>query len=145
MASDKCRKLWKFLGLVNPIGSFDGLKVIFILQANAEKGERVSSAEMTLFIKSKQEWSQLKGHVQKLRPSSDEVNFTLFSAASSGVPRFNLFVLDSISNAQEMAFFIVQNGREFEWIYSTKAGRQSLAEACKQIVPGGYKRFVIEN
>jgi len=128
---------------MKPIGERQMPKIMEVFGANAEKGERVGAAEMSLFIKSKQEWSQLKGHVQKLRPSSDEVNFTLFSAAVAGVPRFNLFVLDAISNTQEMAFFIVQNGREFEWIYSTKAGRQSLAEACKQIVPGGYKRLVV--
>ena len=95
---------------------------------------------MKLFIKSKQEWSQLKGHVQKLRADGDEVNFKLFSDHVQGVPRFELFILDSISNTNEMAFFIVQNGREFDWIYSTALGRKSLADQCKQIVPGGYKR-----
>lgn len=98
---------------------------------------------MKMFIKSKQEWSQLKGHVQKLRPKADEVNFKLFSEKVQGVPRFELYITDSISNKEDMTFFICQNGREFDWLYSTTSGRQSLSEYCKQVVPGGYKRLVV--
>ena len=93
------------------------------------------------YIKSKQEWSQMRGLIQKLQPSNEEVNFNLYSNAVPGVPRYSLYICDSISNTQEMAFFIVQNGKEFDWLYSTKEGRRALAEACKQVVPGGYKRF----
>ena len=93
------------------------------------------------YIKSKQEWSQMRGLIQKLQPSNEEVNFNLYSNAVPGVPRYSLYICDSISNTQEMAFFIVQNGKEFDWLYSSKEGRRALAEACKQVVPGGYKRF----
>ena len=83
----------------------------------------------------------MRGLIQKLQPSNEEVNFNLYSNAVPGVPRYSLYICDSISNTQEMAFFIVQNGKEFDWLYSSKEGRRALAEACKQVVPGGYKRF----
>jgi hypothetical protein len=98
---------------------------------------------MISFIKSKQEWSQLKGHIQKLKPSDEQINFQLFSDKVAGVPRFNLYICDNISYSAEMAFFIVQNGREFDWLYSSKNGRKELSEACKNVVPGGFKRYLL--
>ena len=57
----------------------------------------------------------------------------------TGVPRFDLYIVDAISNKNEMAFFIVSGGKEFDWLYSTKEGRRSLSEACKQVQEGGFK------
>ena len=116
----------------------------FCIKVGAEKGERLKDGDDVIsYIKSKQEWSQMRGLIQKLQPSNEEVNFNLYSNAVPGVPRYSLYICDSISNTQEMAFFIVQNGKEFDWLYSTKEGRRALAEACKQVVPGGYKRFLL--
>ena len=115
------------------IGSFQG-----------DKLDRVNgSNEIIQFIKSKQEWSQLKEYVQKIKPTGEEVHFSLFSPEVDGVPRFDLYILDNISNKNDMAFFIVSSGREFDWMYSTKEGRKSLAEACKQVQTGGFKRLVV--
>ena len=97
------------------------LKIIEIYGHESDKGERVQGADDVIaFIKSKQEWSQMKGFIQKIKPSDEEVNFQLFSPEVEGVPRFNLHIVDAISNKNEMAFFIVSGGREFDWLYSTK-------------------------
>jgi len=120
------------------------LKIIEIFGHETEKGERVQTADDVIaFVKSKQEWSQMKGFIQKIKPSDEEVNFQLFSPEVDGVPRFNLHIVDSISNKNEMAFFIVSGGREFDWLYSTKEGRKSLSAACKSVQDGGFKRLVI--
>ena len=59
--------------------------------------------------------------------------FSLYSPDVEGVPRFDLYIVDNISNKNDMAFFIVSSGREFDWMYATKEGRKSLAQACAQV------------
>ena len=111
---------------------------------HADKSERVENGEsLVSFVKSKQEWSQLKGHVASIRPIGDEVNFKLYSQLVYGIPRFDLYVVDSISNKSEMAFFVVSSGREFDWLYATKQGRLSLASQIKEATQGGFKRLVV--
>ena len=120
------------------------IKLFEVGSFQEEKLERVTgSNEVVQFIKSKQEWSQLKEYVQKIKPTGEEVHFSLFSPDVDGVPRFDLYISDNISNKNDMAFFIVSSGREFDWMYATKEGRKSLADACKQVQTGGFKRLVI--
>ena len=61
------------------------LKIIEIFGHETDKGERVQTADDVIaFVKSKQEWSQMKGFIQKIKPSDEEVNFQLFSPEVDG-------------------------------------------------------------
>ena len=129
---------------MKPIPGREVSKIMEIQSHQAEKAERVENDESLIsFIKSKQEWSQLKGHVSSIKPTGDEVNFKLYSQLVYGIPRFDLYVVDCISNKSEMAFFIVSSGREFDWLYATKQGRLSLAKQIKEATNGGFKRLIV--
>lgn len=60
----------------------------------------------------------------------DEINFDLFRPNEKS-PRFSLFILDQKAPAKgEYAAFICSQGRENEWLFSTKPGRRKLLESA---------------
>jgi len=95
--------------------------------------------EISEFVKSRQEWSQLKGLVQ--RTLSNEVHFSMY-AKGKEIPRFDLYIVDDRRGNKDMGFFIVQTGREFDWCYNTQLGRKQFLEELREMTGGGFKRMV---
>lgn len=61
----------------------------------------------------------------------DEINFDLFRPNEKS-PRYSLFILDQKTPSKgEYAAFICSQGRENEWLFSTKAGRRKLLESAQ--------------
>jgi spermidine synthase len=61
----------------------------------------------------------------------DEINFDLFRP-NEKTPRYSLFILDQKAPANgEYAAFICSQGRENEWLFSTKPGRRKLLESAQ--------------
>ncbi|KAH6947251.1 hypothetical protein HPB50_017779 [Hyalomma asiaticum] len=63
----------------------------------------------------------------------DDVSLDLY-ASGSDTPRYRLFVCDlqaKIQTQLKFGIFIVPQGRESEWLFSTVEGRQQLTETCR--------------
>lgn len=116
--------------------------------------------EISEFIKSRQEWSQLKGLVQRTLSNEGailifaknqfsfyiSVHFSMY-AQGKEIPRFDLYIVDDRRGKKDMGFFIVQTGREFDWSYNTQLGRKQFLEELREMTGGGFKRmvFVLKN
>lgn len=65
---------------------------------------------------------------------TDEIKLELFAPDDNTVPRYTIYVLDQKPKKGngKFAAFIVPQGREIDWLFSTTAGRRKLQESSKQ-------------
>lgn len=122
--------LTKFLKLPN--------KIYEISQDN-EGIERMTEESIQNAVLSIQRSSIIRNGLIRKNSYEDEITFDLYRA-SEKIPRFSLFILDQKSNSKKLsdyAAFICPQGRETEWLFSTKQGRKKLMESA------GHARLAI--
>ncbi|XP_068599876.1 eEF1A lysine and N-terminal methyltransferase [Brachionichthys hirsutus] len=98
-------------------------------------------AELLSAVREHQSYAVLK---KKLRTSTDaESNLSLtLCLAKTGLPRYTLTVQDSppdarVPRSNQFAVFIVPQGNEAAWLYSSREGRRQLAASAN------FRRLVI--
>lgn len=98
------------------------------------KPRRVPASTIYSEIASIQQYAFLRHHVIKRSiEKGDDVSLDLY-ASWSDTPRYRLFVCDRQAKSGthlKFAVFIVPQGRESEWLFSTVEGRQQLTETCR--------------
>ncbi|XP_064649297.1 eEF1A lysine and N-terminal methyltransferase-like [Lineus longissimus] len=125
----------KFMPMPNPI------KILEVCY-NEDKIERVSSTdEVVAVVESMQHYALARQQLNKrsLDANDGQINIELFSPASSS-PRYTMNVVDRdvrVSKNRKFAIFIVPQGREVEWLFSTDQGRVQLAQSA------GFKRLIV--
>ncbi|KAL7034409.1 hypothetical protein ACKWTF_007952 [Chironomus riparius] len=116
----------KFMKLPSPIYEMSG---------DGESIERMSdSKELTESVLTIQRTSMIRNGLIKKNAYEDEIKFDLFRP-NEKTPRFTLYILDQKSsrNLKDYAAFIVPQGRETEWLFSTKQGRRKLLESAQHL------------
>jgi hypothetical protein len=93
-------------------------------------------------IKEYQNYGITKYHIaNKKIDSQDDVFFHLYdSVKNSKYPRFTIYIIDSDIKARTngiFAVFVVPIGKEIEWLFSTKNGREELVAQAK------YQRLAV--
>ncbi|RUS69879.1 hypothetical protein EGW08_022356, partial [Elysia chlorotica] len=92
---------------------------------------------LSAIIKDMQYYHIVRQQLSKRLPGDQQVSLELHSA-DSDVPRYSLTVVDSPSPLpQKFAIFIVPQGRQTEWLFSTDKGRLHLQDSA------GFQRLVV--
>ncbi|KAH9503388.1 eEF1A lysine and N-terminal methyltransferase [Bulinus truncatus] len=92
---------------------------------------------LSAIVKDMQYYHIVRQQLSKRLPGDNQVSLELH-ARDSFTPRYNLTVVDSPSLLQnKFAIFIVPQGRETEWLFSTDKGRQHLLDNA------GFQRLVV--
>ncbi|CAG9771157.1 unnamed protein product [Ceutorhynchus assimilis] len=65
--------------------------------------------------------------------AQDEIEMEVFDPKNPNTPRYSIYVVEIDSEVKNAAYaaLIVPEGREAEWLFSTKAGRKNLIEITK--------------
>ncbi|GFR89168.1 methyltransferase-like protein 13 [Elysia marginata] len=103
-----------------------------------ERIDRLEGVQyLSAIIKDMQYYHIVRQQLSKRLPGDQQVSLELHSAASD-VPRYSLTVVDSPKVLpNKFAIFIVPQGRETEWLFSTDKGRLHLQESA------GFQRLVV--
>lgn len=112
---------------------------IYELSQDNELNERLSEEGLKNAVLSIQRASIVRNGLIRKNSYEDEITFDLYRPYEK-VPRFSLFILDQKSNRKNLkdyAAFICPQGRETEWLFSTKQGRKKLMESA------GHARLAI--
>ncbi|XP_037518194.1 eEF1A lysine and N-terminal methyltransferase [Rhipicephalus sanguineus] len=98
------------------------------------KPRRVPASTVCNEVASMQQYAFIRHRIAKRNlEKGDDVSLDLY-ASWSDIPRYRLFVCDlqaKIQTQLKFAIFIVPQGRESEWLFSTAEGRQQLTETCR--------------
>lgn len=103
-----------------------------------DRTERFGSVEEVInIVKEMQYYAVVRQRISKRKITEEQLSLTLYSDMVA-TPRYTLTIVDSPSKlANNFAIFIVPQGRETEWMFSTDAGRQQLSESA------GFERLVV--
>ncbi|OWF39956.1 methyltransferase-like protein 13 [Mizuhopecten yessoensis] len=115
------------------------MKQILEVGASDDKVERMESTEkMQTVLKEMQYYALMRQQIKKREMVGEQVSLSLYSEVSLA-PRYTLFIVDSADQklANKFGIFIVPEGRETEWMFSTEEGRQQLSESA------GFCRLVV--
>lgn len=116
----------KFMKLPSPI---------YEISADGESIERMpDSKALTDNVLSIQRTSMIRNGLVKKNAYEDEIKFDLFRP-NEKTPRYTLYILDQKSsrNLKDYAAFIAPQGRETEWLFSSKQGRRKLLESAQHL------------
>ncbi|KAI8779458.1 methyltransferase-like protein 13 [Biomphalaria glabrata] len=92
---------------------------------------------LSAIIKDMQYYHIVRQQLSKHLPGDQQVSLELHSRESL-TPRYNLTVVDAPTQmSSKFAIFIVPQGRETEWLFSTDKGRLHLQESA------GFQRLVV--
>ncbi|CAH0557061.1 unnamed protein product [Brassicogethes aeneus] len=110
-------------------------KILELNLGSADKMQRLESTEeVKTHVSSTQQAAFICSGLKRSSLSDDlEVTLDLYQPGDSTKPRFTVYVVDinpEPKNSQYAAF-IVPQGREAEWLFSTKAGRKHLVKMTK--------------
>lgn len=123
-----------------PGSAFKVPQILEIVYDTSEKVNRLSSIkEMKKSVQAIQEYALVKRHLKLLHPQ-ECFHLDLWSEESQEEPRYSLTIIDqkhSKTNTGKFAIFIVPQGREHEWMFSTREGQDQLA------ISAGFQRLVI--
>ncbi|KAI0218062.1 eEF1A lysine and N-terminal methyltransferase [Lamellibrachia satsuma] len=103
-----------------------------------EKVERYKTIEEVMGVVGEiQQYALVRQQLNKGKVTGENISFDLYSAESS-TPRYTLHIVDSNKRlGNKFAIFIVPEGREIEWLFSTKDGREDLCHSA------GFERLVV--
>ncbi|RNA07448.1 methyltransferase 13, partial [Brachionus plicatilis] len=115
------------------------------LDFNNEKFQRVNSIEEARNrIKEYQHYGLTKFYISnKTIDISDEVFVYLYDEKNQRYPRYTIYIVDLPGNVNKtklngiFAVFVVPIGKEIEWLFATKLGREELTSQAK------YQRLAI--
>lgn len=108
---------------------------IYEISVDGESIERMADSKaLTDNILNIQRTSMIRNSLIKKNAYEDEIKFDLYRP-NEKTPRFTLYILDqkSTRNLKDYAAFIAPQGRETEWLFSTKQGRRKLLESAKHL------------
>ncbi|KAL4223238.1 Methyltransferase-like protein 13 [Mactra antiquata] len=81
-------------------------------------------------VKEIQYYSVLRQRISTKKVTDDQLSLSLYNNDTS-TPRYTLYIVDSESKmSNKFAIFIVPQGRETEWMFSSTAGRKQLSESA---------------
>lgn len=112
---------------------------IYEVSQNGESIERIDNDQNLISsILGIQRGAMFRNVLKKKSNTDVEITFDLFNG-NDKKPRYSLFILDVnlTSSAGDYAAFVVPQGRENEWLFSSKSGRRKLSESAK------YSRLAI--
>lgn len=112
---------------------------IFEISQDNEGIERLSEEGIKNAVLSIQRASIVRNGLIRKNSYENEITFDLYRP-NEKIPRFSLYILDQKSNKKNLkdyAAFICPQGRETEWLFSTKQGRKKLLESA------GHARLAI--
>jgi spermidine synthase len=107
-----------------------------ILEMNLGSGDKMqrfeTEDEVLAQVASTQHAAFVCSGLKRSAIHENEVSLDLYKVGDSK-PRFTVYVVDTKHDAKnaQYAAFIVPQGREAEWLFSTKSGRQHLAKVTK--------------
>lgn len=106
---------------------------IFEMSQNGESIEKLDDDQALISsILAIQRGAMFRNVLKKKSNADMEIYFDLFNGSEKN-PRYSLFILDIelSSPAGDYAAFVVPQGRENEWLFSTKKGRRKLTESAR--------------
>lgn len=124
-----------FIVVFTKLKRLPGLETVTELAFDSQsKPRRVPASTICGEVASIQQYAFLRHHIVKRNlEKEDNVSLDLY-ASGSDTPRYRLFVCDlqaKIQTQLKFGIFIVPQGRESEWLFSTVEGRQQLTETCQ--------------
>ncbi|KAH3791689.1 hypothetical protein DPMN_145178 [Dreissena polymorpha] len=114
------------------------LQQILEVCAYEDKNERFKTvADLMNVVKEMQYYAVIRQRIAKRKVADEQLSLSLYTDVAS-TPRYTLHIVDSAAKlVNKFAIFIVPQGRETEWMFSTEAGRQQLSESA------GFERLVV--
>lgn len=115
-----------------------GMPQILEVSTTDGKFERFTTTEkLRDVVKEMQYYAVIRQRVSKKKSTEDQVSLALYSDLGT-TPRYTLTIIDSSARLpNKFAIFIVPQGRETEWMFSSDAGRQQLSESAS------FERLVV--
>ncbi|KAF8778548.1 eEF1A lysine and N-terminal methyltransferase like protein [Argiope bruennichi] len=111
--------------------------VLEIVHAGLSTPQRCSSkSDVIDYVKSAQHYAFLKHYLNKKKMAEDDICLELCSP-DTGRVKYRMFVVDRKEKSKmKFAVFVVVQGRETEWLFSTPQGRQELAAniSCERLI-----------
>ncbi|XP_060064258.1 eEF1A lysine and N-terminal methyltransferase-like [Ylistrum balloti] len=128
-----------FAAVFTKFKKLPNMKQILEVGSSDDKIERMDSTEkMHTVLKEMQYYAIMRQQIKKREMVGEQVSFSLYSEVSVA-PRYTLFIVDSGDQkfTNKFGIFIVPEGRETEWMFSTDEGRQQLSKSA------GFCRLVV--
>ncbi|XP_015918789.2 eEF1A lysine and N-terminal methyltransferase [Parasteatoda tepidariorum] len=114
---------------------------------NATPKRYSSKVDIFDYVKSVQHYAFLKYYLSKKKVIDDDICLELCSPDTDKI-KYRMFVVDREGESSlKFAIFIVPQGREIEWLFSTPQGRQELAASadCERLVVVHLQRDHVYN
>lgn len=111
----------------------------FVMGEDGQAGRYNSENELCEIVEETQNYNLIRSNLHKKLQTDEQIQLDLQSPGTT-MSRFTLTVVDRVKTKQrgnKFAIFIVPQGREIEWMFSTNSGRLQLAETA------GFKRLVV--
>lgn len=114
------------------------MKQILEVSTVEDKVERFDNVDrVKTVLKEMQYYALIRQQITKRNVSKEQISLCLYSDISTS-PRYTLHIVDSSQNLKnKFAIFIVPEGRETDWIFSTEAGRLQLSDSA------GFERLIV--
>ncbi|XP_069121308.1 eEF1A lysine and N-terminal methyltransferase-like [Argopecten irradians] len=128
-----------FAVILTKFKKLPNMKQILEVGASDDKVERMESTDkIHTVLKEMQYYAIMRQQIKKRELVGEQVSLSLYSEVSSA-PRYTLFIVDSADQkfTNKFGIFIVPEGREIEWMFSTDEGRQKLSQSA------GFCRLVV--
>ncbi|ESO09366.1 hypothetical protein HELRODRAFT_186734 [Helobdella robusta] len=125
-----------FMFVLTKFKKLPNSKPIFESSFFESKIERHDSvSDLLSAITDLQNYALVKQNLRQGKTLEDQLCVTLYNSSLSS-PRYTIYVVDGRGN-RKFAIFIVPQGRETEWMFSTYEGRKQLHKSCN------YERLLI--
>lgn len=127
-----------FVFVLTKFKKMPNMKPILEMAYFDDRIERLGSQEeVKAAIKEMQHYGIVRQQLENKHQTDEEISLELFSSASN-TPRYTLHVVDRPqTSGKKFAVFIVPEGRETEWLFSSVAGRKQLRDSA------GFERLVV--
>lgn len=127
-----------FVVVLTKMKKFPGSKGVLELAIHPESSpKRVDTKdEITESVKLAQHFALLKYNLNKRKLVDDDISLEL-CCRKTGLVKYRIYVVDLAQSASlKFAVFIVPQGRETEWLFSTSKGRKQLASSanCERLL-----------
>ncbi|KAL5011998.1 hypothetical protein ScPMuIL_010549 [Solemya velum] len=118
--------------------SMPNMKPILEVSNFEDKVQRFETVEkIKSVVKEMQYYAIMRQQLSKRSLVGEQVSLSLYSDVSSS-PRYTLHIVDSlVKSPNSFAIFIVPQGRETEWMFSTDTGRIQLSKSA------GFERLIV--
>jgi SAM-dependent methyltransferase len=116
-------------------------KLILELAYFEEKPERFETIDALLeAVRELQRYAVIRQQLSTGGRLEEQMSLDLYSSSVTSVPRYTIYIVDgprTLPLAKKFAIFIVPQGRETEWMFSTDEGRMELQRTA------GFERLLV--